>query len=87
MGSALIQTPADPHSIIPQTFPPDHEAKLKHDHFYGGLPKWFKAMVAYLKASANEKTYSDNLQAAREAEKEEVMEPSHCQTADNPSKP
>ena len=44
-------------------------------------------MVAYLKASAHEKTYSDYLQAARKAEKEEVMEPSHNQTADKPSKP
>ena len=31
-------------------------------------------MVAYLKASPHEKTYSDYLQAAREAEKEECME-------------
>ena len=38
-------------------------------------------MVAYLKASANEKTYSEYLHAAQEAEKEEVMEPSHSQTA------
>ena len=44
-------------------------------------------MVAYLKASANKKTYSDYLWAAREAEKEEVMEPSCSQTADKPSKP
>ena len=44
-------------------------------------------MVVYLKASTNEKTYLDNLQAAREAEKEKVMEPSHSQTTDNTSKP
>ena len=44
-------------------------------------------MVAYLKASTNEKTNSDYLWAAREAEKEEVMEPSHSQTADSTSKP
>ena len=31
-------------------------------------------MVAYLKASLHEKTYSDYLQAAREVEKEETME-------------
>ena len=41
----------------------------------------------YLKASANEKTYSDYLWAAREAEKEEVAEPSHSQTTDKTSKP
>ena len=40
-------------------FPPDHVAKLKHDGFYGRLPKWLKAMVAYMKASANEKMYSN----------------------------
>ena len=44
-------------------------------------------MVAYLKASTNEKTYSDYLQAVREAEKEEAMELSHSQTADSTSKP
>ena len=30
--------------------------------------------MSYLKASAHEKMYSDYLQAAREAEKEEVMD-------------
>ena len=44
-------------------------------------------MVAYLKASTNEKMYSNYLWAARQAEKEEVMEPSHSQMADNPVKP
>ena len=53
---------------FPECFPPDCMARLKHDHFCGRLPKWFKAMVAYLKASPQEKTYSDYLQAAREAE-------------------
>ena len=68
-------------------FPLDCIAKLKHDHFYSRLPKWLKAIVAYLKASANEKTYSDYLQAAGEAEKEEAMEPSHSQTTDKAGKP
>ena len=36
---------------FPECFPPDHIAELKCDHFYSGLPKWLKAMVAYLKAS------------------------------------
>ena len=44
-------------------------------------------MLAYLKASTNEKTYSDYLQATREAEKEEAMDPSHSQTADSTSRP
>ena len=65
----------------------DHVAQLKHDCFYGGLPKQLKAMVAYLKASINKKTYSDYLFAVREAEKEQAMEPSHSQTTDNTSKP
>ena len=43
-------------------------------------------MVAYLKASTNEKTYSNYLQAVREAEKEEVIEPSCSQIADNSTK-
>ena len=59
---------------FPECFLPDHVTELKCNHFYGGLPKCFKAMVAYLKASPQEKTYSDYLQAARETEKEESME-------------
>ena len=46
---------------FPECFLPDHVAELKYDCFYGGLLKWFKAMVAYLKASSNEKMYSDYL--------------------------
>ena len=42
-------------------FLPNQVAKLKHDHFYGGLPKSYKAMVAYFNASGNEKTYSNYL--------------------------
>ena len=59
---------------FPECFPLDHVAELKHNHFYGRLPKHLKAMVAYLKANPQEKTYSDYLQAAREAEKENSME-------------
>ena len=44
-------------------------------------------MVAYLKASSNEKTYSDYLQVVWEAEKVEAMEPSHNQTMARTSKP
>ena len=35
---------------FPDCFPPDHIVELKRDHFYGGLPKRLKAMVAYLKS-------------------------------------
>ena len=76
-----------PVALFPEHFLPDYTTKLKHDHFYSGLPKWFKAMVAYLKASTNEKTYSDYLHTVQEAEKEEVMEPSNCQTEATTSKP
>ena len=62
---------------FPECFLPDHVTKLKHDCFYSGLPKWFKMMVVYLKASTNEQTYYDYLQVVQEAEKEEAMEPSH----------
>ena len=72
---------------FPECIPPDCIAKLKHDCFYGRLPKWLKAMVPYLKASPQEKTYSDYLQAVREAEKEDSMEPSWSQTADKTAKP
>ena len=47
------------------------------------LKQWWPT----LKASTNKKTYSNYLQVAMEAEKEEVMEPTHSQMADNPTKP
>ena len=61
-------------------------AELMHDHFYGRLPKQLKAVVAYLKASPQEKTYSDYLQAMGEAKKEDSMEPSQSHTTDNTAK-
>ena len=42
---------------FPECFALDHIAKLKQDCFYGGLLKQLKAMVAYLKASTNKKTF------------------------------
>ena len=74
---------------FPEHFLPDHVAELKCDCFYGGLSKYLKAIVAYLKASPQEKSYSDYLQAAREPEKEDSMELSQspqCQAA-NTAKP
>ena len=72
---------------FPECFPPDCVAELKRDCFYGSLPKWLKDMVAYLKSSPQEKTYSNYLWAMREAEKEDFMEPSQSQTANNTAKP
>ena len=60
-GVYLLRHPQILVASFPECFMPDHITELKHDHFCGGLPKWFKAMVAYLKASTNEKTYSDYL--------------------------
>ena len=75
---------------FPDCFPPECVAELKMDHFYGGLPKRLKAMVAYLKAGPQVRTYSDYLRATREAEKEDPIElsrTSRTQTTDSPSKP
>ena len=75
---------------FPDCFPPDRVVELKKDHFYGGLPKQLKAMVAYLKVGSQVRTYSDYHKAAREAEKEDSLElswSSRTQTADGPSKP
>ena len=75
---------------FPDCFPPNHVAELKQDCFYVRLPKRLKAMVAYLKGSLHEKTYSDYLRAVREAEKKESMELSHyshSQVIDNTTKP
>ena len=47
-------------------------------------------MVAYLKAGPQVRTYSDNLRATRETQKEDSMELSRgprTQTTDNPPKP
>ena len=59
---------------FPDRFPLERVAELKRDHFYGDLPKRLKAMVAYLKAGPQVRTYSDYLRAAREAEKEDTIE-------------
>ena len=72
---------------FPECFPRDCMAELKCDCCYGGVPKCHKAMVAYLKASPQEKMYSDYLQAEREAEKEDSMEPSQSHTVNNTAKP
>ena len=75
---------------FPDCFPPDRIAELKRDYFYGGLPIRLKAMVAYLKAGPQVRTYSDYLRAAREAEKEDLIElsqNSRTQATDGPSKP
>ena len=75
---------------FPGCFPPDCVAELMRDHFYGGLPKWLKVMVAYLKAGPQVRTYSDYLRAAQEAEKEDSIKlcwSSRIQMADSPSKP
>ena len=77
-------------TLFPECFPPDHVANLKCNCFYGGLPKWLKAMVAYLKASPQEKTYSNYIWATREAEKEDSMELSQSpqsQATNNTAKP
>ena len=74
-------------TLFPECFPPNCVAELKCDHFYGRLPKWLKAMVAYMKASPQEKTYSDYLWSAREAEKEDSMELSRNQATNNMAKP
>ena len=50
----------------PDHFPPDRVAELKRDCFYGRLPKWLKAMVAYLKVGPQVRTYSDYLRGLPE---------------------
>ena len=75
---------------FPNRFPPECVAELKRDRFYGGLSKRLKAMVAYLKAGPQVRTYSDYLRAAREAEKEDSIELSQSPrvpATDGPSKP
>ena len=49
---------------FPDYFPPNWVVELKRDHFYGGLPKCLKAMVAYLKVGLQVRTYSNYLRAA-----------------------
>ena len=59
---------------FPDCFSPECVVELKRNRFYGGLPKQLKVMVAYLKAGPQVRTYSDYLRAAREAEKEDLIE-------------
>ena len=80
--------------VLPASFPEcfslDHVAELKCDYFYGGLSKCLKDMMAYLKASPQEKTFSDYQQAAMEVEKEDSMEQSQSpqnQKTNNTAKP
>ena len=54
---------------FPDHFPPDRAVELKRDHFYGGLPKQLKVMVAYLKVGSQVRTYSNYLRAARRLRK------------------
>ena len=74
-------------ALFLECFLPDHVTELKHDHFYGGLPKWLKTMVAYLKARSDERMYSDYLGVVWEAKKEKVMEASHNPPTASTSKP
>ena len=59
---------------FPDHFTPDRVAELKRDCFYGRLPKQLKVMVAYLKVGPQMRMSSDYLRAAREAEKEDLIE-------------
>ena len=59
---------------FPDHFPHKWVAELKRDQFCGRVPKCLKAMVAYLKAGPQYRTYSDYLMAAHKVEKEDSME-------------
>ena len=74
LGHLLIQTSPSFGCFLSQLVPLNHMAELKQGCFYGRLPKCLKAMVAYLKASPQEQTYSHYLWAAREVEKEDSTE-------------
>ena len=75
---------------FPDHFLPDWVVEFKRDCFYGMLPKCLKAMVAYLKAGIQVRTYPDYLRATWEAEKEDSMELSRgrrTHTTNNAPKP
>ena len=59
---------------FPDYFYPDCLAELNRDHFYGGLPKQLKVMVAYLKVGLQVRLYSDYLRVTGETEKEDYIE-------------
>ena len=59
---------------FPDHFPPDCVVDLKSNCIYGGHPKHLKAMVAYLKAGLQVRTYSNYLRATWKAEKEDSIE-------------
>ena len=75
---------------FPDHFPPGHVAELERDCCYGRLPKQLKAMVAYLKAGPQVRTYPDYLRPTCEAKKEDSIElpcSPRSQTTNNPPKP
>ena len=87
LGVHLLRHLQIPVASFPECFPLNHIIELKHDCFYIQLPKWFKVMVAYLKASGNEQMYLNYLWAVQEAEKGEAMEPSHNPAIASANKP
>ena len=76
MGGASVKAPPNSHNFVPRLLTARSCSWIEAWLLLWGLPKWFKVMVAYLKASGNEKTYLDYVWVAWEAEKKEVMEPS-----------
>ena len=79
--------------VLAASFPdhfPQLSSRVKENCFYGGLPKHLKAMVAYLKAGPQVRTYSDYLRATWQVEKGDSMEMPRgprTQMTDNPPKP
>ena len=85
-----LQTPTNTGSVLPSPLSPRLCSGTEEGSLFGGLPKQLKVMVDYLKVGPQVRTYSDYLRAAREAEKEDLIEltqSSRVQTADSLPKP
>ena len=74
LGCLSLETSLGSGCFLSWLLSPDWVTELKRDCFYGGLPKQLKAMVAYLKAGPQVRTYSDYLRAAWEVKKEDSIE-------------
>ena len=82
LGSSPVETPPSFGCFVSRMLPSRLHGKVEMQPLLWQATQHLKAIVAYLKASPQEKTYSNYLQAAREAEKEDSMELSQ-----NPQKP
>ena len=87
LGGTSFQTPPGPSSLIPWQISPRLSHWTKVESLLWGIAQMVESSDGWPQSYPSEKTYSDYLLAAWEAEKEEMMEPSCSHTVGSPAKP